>query len=196
MISYIQMYFIYDILHLYNLTPAQNMWLNIFTMSHTYYDEAFKLCFSSHLDFGVNVIKDKIEDETPMGTQWRLQFIFFFLFLVHISGVTSRIWEVQMIFHVSAIRVNTGYWKRKINFDFSIRGPQGKLRVLPNWIPYIRIFLYCPINYVINLFDSDFTPKDLVSILFLLCFLKYYGILKIHLYIKTSLSPSLLEIFQ
>lgn len=136
------MYFIY-ILYLYNLTPAQNMWLNMFIMSHTYYDEAFRLCFSSHLGFGVNVIKDKNEDEAPMGTQWRLQFMFFFLLLfVHITGLSSRIWEVQMIFHVSTIRVNTGCWKRKINFDFSIRGPQGKLRVVPNWIPYIRISFY------------------------------------------------------
>lgn len=126
------------------------MWLNVFTMSHTYYDEAFRLCYSSHLGFGVNVIKDKNEDEAPMGTQWRLQFIFFFsqfiffflLLFVHISGVSSRIWEIQMIFHVGAIRVNNGCWKRKINFDFSTRGPQGKLRILPNWIPYIRISFY------------------------------------------------------
>lgn len=81
---------------------------------------------------GIDVIKSEFPNEASVGTHRDFDFyfpscyIFPCDFFLHTSGMSSKLWGVQMIFQFGSIRVNALCWKRKKSWLF----PQGTIRHL------------------------------------------------------------------
>lgn len=115
--------------HLSYLTSAPNVCLNILAMIHlacTFIWFGAMGLMRLKVDSQLKHLRNRAEIVIPI-----FLFVTSFFSLTFMSthlGINSKIWEIQMIFHIGTIRANVSCPNRKKSWNFPPREPQGNVR--------------------------------------------------------------------